>query len=285
MERPGTPEAVREAVGRVRRDGGTIALVPTMGALHEGHLSLVRAARARTDAVFVSVFVNPAQFGPGEDLAAYPRDLECDAELLATEGAFALFAPGVESMYPVGSSTTVDPGVLGTVLEGASRPGHFVGVATVVIKLLSMVAPDVAFFGEKDFQQLVIIDHIVRDLDLPVRVVGCPTVREPDGLAMSSRNAYLDGPARDAATVLHRGLRAVADLAASGERSGAALATVLAATVAAEPLAALDYAAVVDPGSLAPIETLECPARALVAARVGPARLIDNIEVLPGRPS
>jgi pantoate--beta-alanine ligase len=268
---------VRAFVGAERAAGRRVGFVPTMGALHDGHLSLVAAARERADVVIVSIFVNPLQFGPGEDYAAYPRDLEADAALLAGCGVDAVFAPAVDVMYPPGATTKVVPGPLADTLEGASRPGHFAGVCTVVVKLLSIVAPDVACFGEKDFQQLAIVRSVVRDLDIAVEIVGCPIVREADGLALSSRNAYLGSDDRAAAVVLSRGLEAAAALAGAGERSVAVLEAAIRDTIAAEPRAALDYAVVVDADTLAPLEALGTrPARALVAARVGPARLIDN---------
>ncbi|MDP2299497.1 MAG: pantoate--beta-alanine ligase, partial [Actinomycetota bacterium] len=242
MERLGSKDEIRRAVAEARREDKRIALVPTMGALHDGHLSLVRAACDRADYVVVSVFVNPMQFGPGEDFAAYPRDLDRDMDLLGAEGADLVFTPTAEGMYTSDAQVSVDPGPLGAVLEGATRPTHFRGVCTVVAKLLSVVGPHLAFFGEKDYQQLKIVSRMVRDLDLPTKIVGCPIVRECDGLAMSSRNAYLSPEERTAATVLYRALRSAETLALGGERDHAMLADVMAATVAEEPLAALDYA-------------------------------------------
>ena len=283
MERLGSKDEVRRTVAEARCEGKRIALVPTMGALHDGHLSLVRAACDRTDYVVVSVFVNPTQFGPGEDFAAYPRDLGRDIELLGAEGVDLVFTPTPEVMYDPDSQVTVDPGPLGGILEGATRPTHFRGVCTVVAKLLAVVGPHLAFFGEKDFQQLRIVSRMVRDLDLSAKVVACPIVRECDGLAMSSRNAYLSTGERAAATVLYRALRSAETLALDGERDAAMLADVMEATVAEEPLVELDYAVVVDPATLAPLEAVgEAPARALVAARIGTTRLIDNLALEVG---
>ncbi|HSQ22556.1 MAG TPA: pantoate--beta-alanine ligase [Coriobacteriia bacterium] len=283
MESLVSKDEVRRAVAEARAVGQRIALVPTMGALHEGHLSLVRAARERAEYVVVSVFVNPTQFGPGEDFEAYPRDLEGDLELLEAEGVALVFAPATATMYAPGATVTVDPGPLGDVLEGATRPTHFRGVCTVVAKLFGIVEPDLAFFGEKDFQQLAIVRAMVSDLDLPVRVVGCPTIREPDGLAMSSRNVYLSPDERTAATVLYRALRAAEALALAGERDARALVEVMRAEIATEPLVVPDYAEVADAVTLAPLEALGAsPARALVAARLGSTRLIDNLALEVG---
>ena len=284
MEQLDSKEDVRRAVAQARRDEQTVALVPTMGALHAGHLSLVRAARERAGLVAVSVFVNPTQFGPGEDLAAYPRDLQGDLGLLAAEGVDLVFSPTPETMYAPDASTTVDPGEIGTLLEGAVRPVHFAGVATVVAKLLALLDPDIAFFGEKDYQQLLVVRRLVRDLDFAVTVVGCQTVREPDGLALSSRNAYLSREERAVAPTLHRALTEAARLAGGGTASVAELEAAMARVLAAEPSVRPDYAVVRDADTLASIETLEQgrPARALIAARVGPTRLIDNMTVALG---
>lgn len=276
MEQAVSKEEIRQLVLEARREGKRVALVPTMGALHEGHLSLVRAAQARADVVAVSIFVNPTQFGPGEDFEAYPRDLQRDLAALAAEGVDAVFTPSTEAMYAPDAQVTVDPGPLGEVWEGASRPGHFRGVCTIVAKLFSLVAPDLAFFGEKDFQQLVIVKRMVADLDFPVKVVGCPIVREPDGLAMSSRNAYLTREERAAATVLYRALREAETLACGGETDVEYLERAMRDTVEAEPLAQLDYAALVDPKTLARAHDAR-GARAIIAARVGGTRLIDNM--------
>ena len=283
MERVSSKEEVRQAVGAARRENKRVALVPTMGALHEGHLSLVRAACLRADYVAVSVFVNPTQFGPCEDFATYPRDLERDLDLLQADGVDLVFAPRPEEMYAADAQVTVDPGPLGGVWEGMVRPTHFVGVCTVVAKLLSIVTPDLAFFGEKDYQQLQVVRLLVRDLDLPVKVVATPTIREPDGLAMSSRNVYLSAEERAAATVLYGALRTAETLALDGERDARVLSGAMRECVAAEPAAVLDYAAVVDEDSLAEIDALGAePARAIIAATVGPVRLIDNIALVAG---
>ncbi len=282
MERVGSKEEVRQAVLAARREGKRVALVPTMGALHAGHLSLVEAARTRADYVVVSIFVNPTQFGPGEDFEAYPRDLAHDFDVLHAEGADVVFTPSTEAMYAADAQVSVVPGPLGDVLEGAVRAGHFAGVCTVVAKLFNIVQPDLAFFGEKDFQQLTIVKRMVCDLDLPVRVVPCPIVRESDGLALSSRNVYLSAEERRAATALYRALRTAETLALGGERDVAVLTDAMLSCIAEEPLAALDYAAVCDPVTLAALGSLEGPARALVAARVGTTRLIDNMQLTTG---
>lgn len=283
MEHLVSKEEVRHSVADARREHKSVALVPTMGALHAGHLSLVSAACQRADYVIVSVLVNPTQFGPGEDYESYPRDLQHDMELLGAEGANAVFAPSAAEMYAPGASVTVDPGPLGSLWEGATRPTHFAGVCTVVSKLFAVVQPDLAFFGEKDYQQLQIVKRLARDLDFPVRVVGCPIVREPDGLALSSRNVYLSPAERTAATVLYRALRTAETLALDGERDARVLAEAMHGTIAEEPLATLDYADVVDALSLEPARTLGgAPARAIVAARVGRTRLIDNLALATG---
>lgn len=284
MERVYSKEEVRQAVVAAKREDKRVALVPTMGALHEGHLSLVRAACGRADYVAVSVFVNPMQFGPSEDFAAYPRDIERDLELLAAEGVDLVFSPSVETMYASDAQVTVDPGPLSEVWEGERRPGHFSGVCTVVTKLFSTFQPDLAFFGEKDYQQLVVIRRLVKDLDLPVRVVGVPIVREHDGLALSSRNVNLSHEERTAATVLYRALRTAETLALGGEADVATLAEAMRGVVADESLAALDYAATVDPVSFAEASDTAQPARAIIAARVGTTRLIDNMAIVFGVP-
>jgi pantoate--beta-alanine ligase len=273
-----TVDELRAELRPERRADRSIGLVPTMGSLHEGHLSLVRRAREDCDVVVASLFVNPAQFGPGEDFAAYPRDEERDAELAAAEGVDVLFAPPREEVYPDGFATTVSVGGLTEVLEGHSAgrgPDHFSGVATVVAKLLNMVQPDVAYFGQKDAQQALVIERLVRDLDIPVRVAVCPTVRDPDGLALSSRNAYLDPAERVRATALSRALRA-------------AEAQVSAGVLEAEPVLAAARAELRDAGvepeylelrsarDLSPVERVNGSTLLAVAARVGRARLIDN---------
>lgn len=258
---------------------GRVALVPTMGALHEGHASLVRAAREHADAVVVSVFVNPLQFGEGEDLDRYPRTLDADLELCAAEGVDVVFAPSVQEMYPYGvrseAAVTVDPGALGDVLDGASRPGHFTGVLTVVAKLFGLVQPDVAVFGQKDYQQLALITRMAGDLCLPVEVVGAETVREDDGLALSSRNRYLDADQRRAAVTLSRALRAAQERAAYGVPAARWAAM---SVLKAEPAVELDYLALTSTDLGEPPATGE--GRILVAARVGTTRLIDNMPVV-----
>lgn len=248
-----------------------------MGALHEGHLSLVHAARASSDAVAVSIFVNPTQFGPNEDLAKYPRSFDRDRELLERESVDLLFAPTVEEMYPAGAVTWVTVEGLSSKLDGCSRPTHFRGVTTVVAKLFHIVEPDVAFFGQKDAAQVAIIRRMVRDLNLPVEIAVCPIVREADGLAMSSRNAYLDPQQRKQALVLHRSLMRVKQLVDAGERSAAKLAAAGREEFAADALVRLDYFEIVDPETLDPVGDVSKGALVAVAAYVGPTRLIDNL--------
>lgn len=252
-----------------------------MGALHEGHLSLVRAARAATDIVAASIFVNPTQFGPNEDLAKYPRSFDRDCELLRQEGVELVFAPSVEEMYPAGAVTWVTVESLSEKLDGRSRPGHFRGVTTVVSKLFHIVEPDSAFFGQKDAAQAAIIRRMVRDLNLPVNIVICPIVREPDGLAMSSRNAYLDSEQRERSLVLHRSLLRVQRLAGQGELGTAKLVMAGREEFAHEPSVRLDYFEVVDPDTLDPVETVSRGALVAVAAYVGSTRLIDNLLLKP----
>jgi pantoate--beta-alanine ligase len=272
-----TIEEMRSASSATRREGKRFGFVPTMGALHEGHLSLVRAAKAKSDVVAVSIFVNPLQFGPTEDLAKYPRSFERDRELLEKEAVDILFAPQNEEMYPQGAVTYVTVEGLSEKLCGSSRPGHFRGVTTVVAKLFHIVEPDLAFFGQKDAAQATIIRRMVRDLNLPVEVVVCPIVREPDGLAMSSRNAYLSPQERKTALVLNRSLTETKNRFDQGERNAIALIAVGKQIVAQEPAARLDYFEILDPGTLDPIPALTSPALVAVAAFVGNTRLIDNI--------
>ena len=270
---------LRDAVAQARRSGKTIGLVPTMGALHAGHLSLVVAARRRTGFVLVSIFVNPAQFGPNEDLSRYPRTWETDLDLCAAGGADLIFAPEVAEVYPTGSlATFVEIPGLTDRLEGASRPGHFRGVATVVLKLFQMAGPDVAFFGAKDYQQQLVIRQMVRDLDVPVLIETEPTVRETDGLAMSSRNRYLNPTERQAAGVLSRALQAARAAVRAGERSCHRIRQILHETLESEPLARPESVDLVDSATLDGVDVL-IPGQkvvALLAVRVGPARLIDN---------
>ena len=278
----GERRGFREACQAARLEGRTVAFVPTMGSLHEGHLSLMAAARKEAGFAAVSIFVNALQFGPAEDLAGYPRDLDRDLERCQKEGVDLVFTPDADEMYPAGRpEVTVDPGPVGDRLEGASRPGHFRGVCTVVAKLLGLVGACRAYFGEKDAQQLFIVRRMVRDLDLPVQVVGCPTVREPDGLAMSSRNTYLSGQERRAATCLYESLARAAWLVEGGERDARVLQAEMAKRIGAEPLAGLDYVAVVDEDSFEDVGRIRGSARALVAARFGEARLIDNLLMRP----
>ena len=268
---------MRAASRQSRHSGKRLAFVPTMGALHEGHLSLVRAARQATDVVAASIFVNPTQFGPNEDLAKYPRSFERDCELLEKEGVEWLFAPSVEEMYPSGAVTWVIVEELSNKLDGRSRPGHFRGVTTVVSKLFHIVEPDIAFFGQKDAAQVAIIRRMVRDLNLPVEIAVCPIVREPDGLAMSSRNAYLDPEQRKRALVLHRSLTRVQELINIGEVSATLLASHGRKEFVAEPSVRLDYFEIVNPDTLDPIEDISNGALIAVAAYVGSTRLIDNL--------
>ena len=281
MDEITTIAALRSRLDRDRAAGRTVGFVPTMGYLHDGHASLVRAARADTDVVVASVFVNPLQFGPTEDLAAYPRDLDHDRRVAAAAGVDVLFVPPTTEMYPEPVVTTVT--VAGTVtesLEGATRPTHFAGVATVVAKLFNIVGPCRAYFGEKDAQQLAVVRRMVRDLSIPVEVVGCPIVREPDGLALSSRNAYLTAAERAVAPVVHRALLAGADRVAAGADHADEVRAAMAAVLAAEPLLEVDYAEVVDPDTFVALGDLaDAPeeVRLLVAARLGRPRLIDNL--------
>lgn len=277
MKRVPTVAEVRELLGAARIDGKAIGLVPTMGALHEGHLSLVRAAKAQTEVVVVSLFVNPLQFGPKEDLSKYPRDLEGDREMLEHEGAHILFAPSVEEMYPKGASTYVTVEGLSDRLDGGSRPGHFRGVTTVVAKLFHIVQPDRAFFGQKDAAQHAVLRRMVRDLNFPLEIVVCPIVREPDGLAMSSRNAYLNAQERREALVLSRALKEIEKRFAAGERDSARLIAAGKSVVEGEPAARLDYLSIVDPDSLEPVGRIAGSALVAIAAWVGTTRLIDNV--------
>jgi pantoate--beta-alanine ligase len=261
----------------VQARGRSLGLVPTLGALHEGHLSLVRNAKSQCDAVVVSIFVNPLQFNSSDDLKRYPRDLEKDLEVLRPFKVDAVFAPSAEEMYPDKFTVSVDPGEISKPLEGAGRPGHFRGVSTVVLKLFNIVHPNVAYFGQKDFQQVLVIRRLVEDLNLDVRLAISPIVRDSDGLAISSRNSYLSAKERRAALVLSRSLKRAEEFAQAGEADAAVLREEIERAFASEPLAKLEYAAIVDPVKLAPVERVAGGSVALVAARVGKARLIDNL--------
>jgi pantoate--beta-alanine ligase len=276
VKETGEATVLREWVRAHRAAGRRIGFVPTMGFLHEGHLRLVDEARRRADPVVMSIFVNPLQFAPTEDLARYPRDLPRDRALAAERGVDLLFVPSAAVMYPPGSETRVVPGEAATRWEGAARPGHFAGVLTVVAKLFNLVSPDVACFGRKDIQQATLIAAMVRDLDWPIEVVVVPTVRETDGLALSSRNVYLSAEERGQALGLNRALAAARDAWAAGERRAAALEGTVRATLRMYPGVAADYIAVCEPGRMAPVA--EAPAGTVIAlaARVGSTRLIDN---------
>ena len=276
-----TPEEM-QAASRIAREQGKrrIGLVPTMGALHEGHLSLVRAARSACDFVVVTIFVNPLQFGPNEDFERYPRPFERDCQLLEAEKVDVIFAPSSEDMYPADATTFVEVASLADRLDGRSRPGHFRGVATVVSKLFNITLPDVAFFGQKDGAQIAIIRRMVRDLNFGVEVRVCPIVREADGVAMSSRNAYLDPQQRKAAGVLYRALARVQTMADSGEHNARKLTETGRAVIAEEPGVRLDYFEIVNPDTLEPVDDVSNGALVALAAYVGRTRLIDNVVLL-----
>lgn len=271
----------RAAVAAARAQGRTVGLVPTMGALHEGHLSLIHAARAACDVVVATIFVNPKQFGPTEDFAKYPRTFDADCDLLRAEKVDILFAPAVDEMYPPGATTFVEVAEISDRLDGVSRPGHFRGVATVVAKLFNIVAPDRAFFGQKDAAQVAILRRMVRDLNFPLEIVVCPIVREPDGLAMSSRNGYLSADDRHRALILSRTLRHIEQQIATGVTSAAALIATGLGVLAQQPSARLDYLRVVDPDTLADIPDIGKGALIAIAAWIGSTRLIDNILIPP----
>jgi pantoate--beta-alanine ligase len=265
-----------------RSAGRRIGLVPTMGYLHEGHLSLVDEARRRTDAVILSIFVNPLQFGPCEDLARYPRDLPRDRGLAGSRQVDALFVPGVDTMYPPGSEVRVIAGATAERWEGAARPGHFTGVLTVVAKLFHLVEPDVACFGRKDIQQLTLVRRMVRDLDWPIEIVGVPTVREPDGLALSSRNAYLSAADRGRALVLSRALLAANQAFCEGEREASAVEARMREELVRQPGVTVEYIAIVEPEHLEPVTQVDERTIVAIAGRVGGTRLIDNINLAQG---
>ena len=272
--------ALREALAALRGAGGTLALVPTMGALHAGHLALVAAARRRADHVVASIFVNPLQFAAHEDLSTYPRREASDAALLEAEGCALLWAPDAAAMYPQGFATTVSVSGVSDDLDGAARPGHFEGVATVVAKLFGQVRPDVAIFGEKDYQQLCVIRRLAIDLDLGVEIIGVPTQRDADGLALSSRNAYLSDEERLAARALPRALGEAARAIGAGEDVAEALAKA-SARLAEAGFEPIDYVELRDAATLETMDVLDRPARILAAARIGRTRLIDNLPVQP----
>ena len=277
MKRIATIAEMKAACRQVTRSGKTLGFVATMGALHDGHLSLVRASKSHCNVTAVSIFVNPLQFGPAEDLDKYPRTMERDAAMLEQLGADVLFTPGAEEMYPPGAQTYVLVEELSNRLDGASRPGHFRGVATVVAKLFEIIRPDVAFFGQKDAAQVAVLRKLVNDLDMDVEIVVCPIVREKDGLAMSSRNAYLTPEQRQQAPVLYRSLLRVQTAVDHGERDSAKLIEIGKRVIAGEPGVRLDYFAIVDPDTLDPVADVSRCALVAMAAYVGSTRLIDNI--------
>ena len=270
---------MQAATRQLRNQSRTLGLVPTMGALHAGHLSLVSAACAECDAVAASIFVNPTQFGPNEDYEAYPRDFEEDRRKLESAGVHLLFAPSAADMYPPDNTTFVDPGDIGTRLDGASRPGHFRGVATIVSRFFNIVGPDRAYFGQKDAAQVAVLRRMVHDLNFPVHLVICPIFREPDGLAMSSRNRYLSPGERTRALILSRALNAAEQLVRQGETSTQRLRAAMLDVFATDPQTRLDYAEVVDPDTLLPIADTTNGALLAVAAWVGTTRLIDNLRL------
>lgn len=270
---------MQKICGDLKRKGKTIALVPTMGYLHQGHLSLVRTARKRSDVLVVSIFVNPTQFGPKEDFGKYPRDFKRDRSLLEQEGCDFIFAPRAEDMYAGGYLTYVDVDQITRKLEGASRPGHFRGVTTIVAKLFNIIQPDVAVFGQKDAQQAVVLKKMVDDLDYRTKMIIAPTVRERDGLALSSRNRYLSEEERDQAPVLYESLREARRLIAQGERSATKIISRMRNLISGQPLAKLEYVAITDAGTLEPLKGLEGEILISLAVRFGKARLIDNVKI------
>jgi len=287
-EEPNVPQLVTdhrelaEIVRQTRGAGRSIGLVPTMGALHEGHLSLVRRSVSRGDLVVVTIFVNPTQFGPSEDFAKYPRTLESDLALLAEAEADVVFAPAADQIYRPGFSTYVEPPEVAHPLEGRCRPGHFRGVATIVLKLFHLVPADVAYFGQKDFQQTRVIETMVEDLDVPIRIEVCPTVREADGLAMSSRNRYLSAGERQQALAVSRSLARATALFRDGQCDAAALRAAMEQVLAEAHLTRIDYAAIVDPRKLTDVTRADKESMALIAAFVGSTRLIDNCRLGEG---
>ncbi len=287
MKRVATISELRDELDTARRAGRTVGLVPTMGYLHDGHLSLVRAASEECDVVVVTIFVNPLQFAPGEDLDTYPRDPEGDAEKASSAGATVLFGPSLDEMYPEGRDavlTGVEVPALSSVMEGVSRRTHFGGVCTVVAKLFNIVGPSRAYFGEKDFQQLAIVRRMAEDLSFPVQVIGCPIVREDDGLAMSSRNVYLTDDERAVAPVLQRALRLGASAVRTGTTNADEVRTVMRGELETAPLGEVDYVEVADPRTLQPLRHADERSRLFAAVRFGRARLIDNVSVAEVEP-
>jgi pantoate--beta-alanine ligase len=270
---------LRDVILAARATGDIVGFVPTMGALHEGHLSLVDAARAECDLVVVSVFVNPSQFAPSEDFDCYPRNLDHDRSLLAARGCELVFAPSVEEMYPPGHVTTIDVGPLGSVLEGKARPTHFRGVATVVMKLFQLAPANSAYFGQKDYQQTLVVRQMVRDLNVPIEVRLCPTMREPDGLAMSSRNAYLSADERQRALGLSQSLKLAEELAAGGERDVAVFRKKMQDELRKRGVGELEYLEFLADGTVTPVAKVDGPTVIVLAARVGKTRLIDNLRI------
>ena len=278
-------EPCRQAVRAARGGGGSVGLVPTMGAFHEGHLSLIRAARQRCSYVAVTIFVNPTQFDPNGDYEKYPQTLDSDLAACKSAGVDLVFNPGVETIYPEGVQTTIHVNGVTTGLCGSRRPGHFDGVATVCTKLFNILPADLAFFGEKDYQQMVMIRRLVLDLSLPIEIVPCPTVREPDGLALSSRNAYLSAGERKQAACLSRALFAAADRIAAGERNASAIGTAIREDILAAGPVDIEYVDVVDESTLEDLKVIDRPARICLAVRIGSCRLIDNVGVRIGESS
>lgn len=276
------PLAVHSAVTAARDAGQTVGLVPTMGALHKGHLSLVEASAALCDMTIVSIFVNPTQFGQNEDFGQYPRDVEGDLVKLAGVGANLAFVPADEVMYPAGNTTKIDVGPLSRILEGRFRPGHFAGVATIVLKLFHLVPANIALFGNKDFQQLRVVQQMVRDLNVPIEIRGCPTVRADDGLALSSRNAFLTPDQRRQALAVSQSLQLASDLVGQGETSALVIIARMRQHILVGEDVRIDYVALADPETLQPVAVVEGPAVALVAVRIGGTRLIDNQLLEPG---
>jgi pantoate--beta-alanine ligase len=274
-----SPKRMQKICGDLKRKGKTIALVPTMGYLHQGHLSLVRTARKRSDVLMISIFVNPTQFGPKEDFGKYPRDFKRDRSLLEHEGCDFIFAPRAEDMYAGEYLTYVDVDQITRKLEGASRPGHFRGVTTIVAKLFNIIQPDVAVFGQKDAQQAVVLKKMVDDLDYRTKMIIAPTVRERDGLALSSRNRYLSEEERDQAPVLYESLREARRLIAQGERSATKIISRMRNLISGQPLAKLEYVAITDARTLEPLKGLEGEILISLAVRFGKARLIDNVKI------